>query len=243
MGDNGAQLALQLLDHWSGQSAQTTSDWQAQLAGWQQWYAKHFPGAPPAELPVDSGSDKWSYDELLAFLRTGSGRAGDPARGEAACSECHVDAAGAWNEAVPMSACSECHTLEHQGFLASRHGMRIAESLSPMRPDDARRPMSEEAFGRDVDCNACHGSHLYDRHEAAADACLACHADEHSLAWEASPHAALWRAEVAGTSPEGSGVSCATCHLPTREERASADPSRLRVDAQPERLPATPTTR
>ncbi len=99
LGDSGAPLALQLLDHWSGQSqanqpGQPTTDWQAKLAGWQQWYAKHFPGAPPAELPVDSGTDKWSHDELLAFLRTRSGRAGDRERGEAAftkadCFKCH----------------------------------------------------------------------------------------------------------------------------------------------------------
>ena len=94
LGDNGAPLALQLLDHWSGQQSQPSSDWKAKLAGWQQWYAQHFPGAPPAELPVDSGSDKWSYDELVAFLRTRSGRAGDRQRGEAAyakadCAKCH----------------------------------------------------------------------------------------------------------------------------------------------------------
>ena len=99
LGDNGAQLALQLLDHWSGQpqsnnQGQPSSDWQAQLDGWQQWCAKHFPGAPAPELPVDSGQDKWSYEELLAYLRTGSGRAGDPVRGQAAfakgdCFKCH----------------------------------------------------------------------------------------------------------------------------------------------------------
>ncbi|MEM8946847.1 MAG: HEAT repeat domain-containing protein [Planctomycetota bacterium] len=94
LGDNGAPLALQLLNHWSGQQAQPSSDWQAQLAGWQQWYAKHFPGAPAPELPVDSGQDKWSYEELLAFLGTRSGRAGDSQRGATAfakadCIKCH----------------------------------------------------------------------------------------------------------------------------------------------------------
>lgn len=98
LGDNGADLALRLLDHWSGQPAANqngpTSNWQNRLAGWQQWYAKHFPGAPPAELPVDSGQDKWSHDELLAFLRTGSGKAGNAQRGLAAfakadCFKCH----------------------------------------------------------------------------------------------------------------------------------------------------------
>ncbi|MGI9427577.1 MAG: HEAT repeat domain-containing protein, partial [Bythopirellula sp.] len=95
LGDNGANFALQVLDHWAGQPPQPATDnWQQRLVGWQQWYAKHFPGAPPAELPIDSGQDKWSYDELLAFLRTGSGRAGDFERGKVAfekaqCFKCH----------------------------------------------------------------------------------------------------------------------------------------------------------
>ncbi len=95
LGDNGAELALKLLDHWSGQQPQASSDsWQKRLAGWQGWYAKHFPGAPPAELPADSGQDKWSYDELLAYLRSDSGRRGDAQRGQQAfakaqCIKCH----------------------------------------------------------------------------------------------------------------------------------------------------------
>ena len=100
LGENGAPLALQLLDHWSGQQPQPTSDWQAKLAGWQQWYAKHFPGAPAPELPVDSGQDKWSHDELLAYLRTGSGRAGDATRGE---------------EAFAKADCFKCHRCGNRG--------------------------------------------------------------------------------------------------------------------------------
>ena len=127
LGDNGADLALRLLDHWSGQPAsnqngQPTSDWQNRLVGWQQWYAKHFPGAPPAELPVDSGQDKWSYDELLAFLRTGSGRAGDSKRGQAAfakadCIKCHR--CGAQGENIGPDLTTIAQRFQQQELLES----------------------------------------------------------------------------------------------------------------------------
>ena len=95
LGDEGASLALTLLDHWAGrQPAAKYDDWQAQLAGWQQWYATNFPAAPPAELPQDVAGDKWSYDELLAYLESDSVRQADPqagrlAFGEAQCVKCH----------------------------------------------------------------------------------------------------------------------------------------------------------
>ncbi len=97
---NGASDAIALLEHWSGAqspNAKKTSagaNWEAQLAAWQQWYAQTFPEEAPAELPQDTGNDKWSYDELLAHLKTGAGKAGDVARGSevfstAQCASCH----------------------------------------------------------------------------------------------------------------------------------------------------------
>lgn len=121
LGDDGANLALQLLDHWSGQQPQSNNtDWRNRLAGWQQWYAKHFPGAPPAELPVDSGQDKWSYDELLAYLRSGSGRAGDFARGmqafeKAQCVKCHR--CGAQGETVGPDLTTVAQRFQQQEIL------------------------------------------------------------------------------------------------------------------------------
>ena len=122
-GDNGATLALQLLDHWSGQQPQpATDDWQNKLAGWQQWYTKHFPGAPPAVLPVDAGQDKWSYDELLAYLRTGSGRAGEAQRGQAAfakadCFKCHR--CGGQGETVGPDLTTVAQRFQQQELLES----------------------------------------------------------------------------------------------------------------------------
>ena len=129
-------------------------------------------------------------------------------------SDCHRTADGGWSDTVTVENCGACHEFEEEGFLASRHGMRIERSMPPMRPGLARLPMQPEAAEETLDCNACHGAHDFDPQQAAAQACLGCHADEHSLSWERSPHAALWRAEVAGEGSPGSGVSCATCHLP-----------------------------
>jgi putative heme-binding domain-containing protein len=95
LGDEGASGALALLDHWAGrQPAEKYDDWQQQLAGWQQWYATNFPAAPPAELPHEVPGDKWSYEELLAYLGSDGARNADPQAGRMAfeqgqCIKCH----------------------------------------------------------------------------------------------------------------------------------------------------------
>jgi putative heme-binding domain-containing protein len=96
LGDNGAEDAIRLLARWSGQqeAANASVDWKTEIARWQRWYAAKFPNAPPAQLPVDAGRDKWSYDELLTFLSSEAGKRGDAARGQAVfakaqCATCH----------------------------------------------------------------------------------------------------------------------------------------------------------
>lgn len=130
------------------------------------------------------------------------------------CSACHVGDSGDWFDKVPHDACRDCHAGQVEGFLASRHGMRLSVGLSPMTPEQARLPMDHSSFHSELNCVACHGSHEFDTAYAAADACLKCHADEHSRAYVDSPHHELWKDEVAGEADPGTGVSCATCHLP-----------------------------
>ncbi|MEM9352959.1 MAG: HEAT repeat domain-containing protein [Planctomycetota bacterium] len=102
--ESGGGEAVQLLDHWAG--GQPSKDqWQTRLVGWQQRYAANFPDAPPAELPVDSGRDRWSYEELLSFLRSPTGKEGNPRQGRAAyikaqCAACHRYA-GEWEGLGP----------------------------------------------------------------------------------------------------------------------------------------------
>lgn len=92
--------------------------------------------------------------------------------------------------------------------------MRIVAGLSSMSPSQARMPMKSDAHDKVVTCNTCHSAHRYDTRKAAMESCLGCHDDIHSKAYSGSPHHRLWQAELSGSAPEGSGVSCATCHMP-----------------------------
>jgi hypothetical protein len=137
------------------------------------------------------------------------------------CTDCHarVEGGGAWSDAVDHEVCAACHAQERKGFIEGRHGMRLAQGLSPMRPGLARLPMHSDVGDRELVCTHCHGAHDFDTRRAAAEACLECHADQHSVAYKDSPHYRLWRDERSGASGTGSGVSCATCHMPRLEER------------------------
>ncbi|MCA9257718.1 MAG: cytochrome c3 family protein [Planctomycetales bacterium] len=134
------------------------------------------------------------------------------------CSNCHVSATAEWNDHVDYESCRACHEAETKGFLQGRHGMRLAQGLPPMSPELARLPMRPDAAHRELNCGACHGVHRFDTARAAVEACLECHADSHSLNYLESPHFALWQAERSGNAPPGTGVSCATCHLPRVED-------------------------
>jgi len=140
------------------------------------------------------------------------------------CSECHVGSspglaatasdgsarASSWSDQVAPQACGECHRAELEGFRASRHGMRVAAALGPMQPRGARVSMRSESADEHVDCSSCHTAHFFDTSYAASEACLGCHADEHSRSFEASPHARF----EAAPGPQDERISCATCHLP-----------------------------
>lgn len=153
------------------------------------------------------------------------------------CSGCHAPGAkGAeaiareWVEKPAHAACATCHEGEVKTFTEGKHGMRLARGLlveqagfgglfknkplTPMRPELARLPMSTKAHGAEIGCTTCHGAHRFETAKAQVESCLGCHADEHSKAYVGSPHHKLWQAELAGTAPKGSGVSCATCHMP-----------------------------
>ena len=57
-----------------------------------------------------------------------------------------------------------------------------------------------------------------------------CHDDSHTLAFNGSPHEQLWQQELNGELPAGSGVSCATCHMPRVEYDVSDWLTRVMVD-------------
>ena len=93
--EEGAPMAIALLEHWTGQRMSAEHDsWKTALAAWKQWYANKYPQAPPAELPVASDESKWDYDELLEYLSGEDGAGGSAERGlavfeKAQCVKCH----------------------------------------------------------------------------------------------------------------------------------------------------------
>jgi len=150
-------------------------------------------------------------DVALARAELEAWAASAHARGGANCSSCHEPAGGGKFEVeVPDERCAGCHEGEHADFVKSRHGMRLAAGLSPMRVGDARAPMLARAAERTVGCTSCHGAHAFDTRFAAVEACSSCHDDRHTRSYASSPHARLFRDDPSGVH----GVSCATCHLP-----------------------------
>lgn len=125
-----------------------------------------------------------------------------------------TDAADAWVASPSLEVCGHCHGVQQAGFQGGKHGMRLAAGLPAMRPALARLPMKAQASERKLGCGSCHSGHGYDRDQAAVEACLGCHDDTHSRAYRGSPHYQRLLAERRGEAPAGSGVSCASCHLP-----------------------------
>ncbi len=138
------------------------------------------------------------------------------------CTDCHNaknEATGVveWHDQPSYESCQKCHTDETKGFLAGKHGMRLAAGLSPMTPGMAKIPMRPEAAHHELNCISCHSSHRFNTQTAAVDSCLKCHNDEHSLAYKGSLHFQTYRDALSGAKPADSAVSCATCHMPRVE--------------------------
>ena len=182
---------------------------------YEDFLTKH--GAGPETLPVRVVKER---------LRTA------PVHGGIGCPDCHNVAsdsgAKSWTDFPGYQVCQSCHAPEATGFLSGKHGIRLATGLSPMTPAAARLPMRPEAANRQLGCASCHPAHDFDTRRAAVDGCLGCHADNHSLAYKSSSHFRLWTADTEGSAPTGSGVSCATCHLP-REVHRDGDQTVVRV--------------
>jgi hypothetical protein len=175
-----------------------------------------FFGATRPPAPALAASDQNGPQSMAAAGATAirEWATSSHARAGVNCRACHAPGQAAWSDRPGPESCKGCHALEVQGFLASRHGMRLERELTAMRPDFARLPMKGQARERELGCSSCHDAHLLDTRKAAVEACVGCHDDEHSRAYENSKHAKLWRDELLGKAPAGAGVSCATCHLP-----------------------------
>jgi len=138
------------------------------------------------------------------------------------CTACHEQkqkgsATPVWVDKPDHTACQSCHSDQAKGFLSGKHGMRLAQDLSPMTPAMARSEMKKNAHDRELSCVSCHSAHRFDTRHAAVDACMGCHDDRHTNAYKQSAHFDLWYREVNGQAAKNTGVSCATCHLPRKE--------------------------
>ena len=123
-----------------------------------------------------------------------------------------------WISDLNHQSCKSCHQQEVSGFLAGKHGMRLAAGLPPMSPELARSPMHSAAAHAQLSCASCHDPHQPDLRFAAHDACLKCHDDQHTRSYQNSGHQQLWLKELSGQAAPGTGVSCATCHMPRGED-------------------------
>ncbi|GAA5215686.1 cytochrome c3 family protein [Corallincola platygyrae] len=141
--------------------------------------------------------------------------------GQVNCEGCHQGTEAPWIEKPSIEQCASCHNEQATSFTEGRHGMRLSkklgQELTPMQPAMARQPMHPEAGHLELTCNSCHAPHKFDIKQAAVESCLGCHADEHSLAYQGSPHHDAFLSEQQGLTGAGSGVTCASCHMPRTE--------------------------
>ena len=201
------------------------------------WHAMDadMPRPEPARVPDAPASIQPDAHVMSDWLGSAHANAG------VNCSGCHqpqgagAGNAASWIEKPGMAQCATCHTGEVKGFTQGKHGMRLApemwtskaglfglikdEALGPMRPELARLPMKQKAHGTELTCTTCHQAHDFNRQKAKVETCATCHDDAHTKAYFDSPHFKLWQAELAGKAPEGTGVTCATCHMPRMLER------------------------
>lgn len=165
---------------------------------------------PLLESDADAPTGKMGSKELLGhWSETAHAAAG------VNCSDCH-EQDESWSDSLGHESCNSCHSLEVEGFLKGKHGMKLASGLSAMTPGDARLPMKHSSFHEELSCVSCHDDHRFDTRSAAVDSCLRCHDDQHSRAYMESSHYSLWEEEMEGANA-GTGVSCATCHMPRIE--------------------------
>ena len=173
-----------------------------------------YPVKPLKLTDMDKPDSVTSTDEINTDWNMSS-----HARQGANCTSCHLQPVDdkqprEWISKPDHKACASCHDMEVKHFLRGKHGMRLESGLPAMTPSAALLPMKKESSDTQINCNSCHKAHKYETATAAVDTCLECHNDQHSLAYKQSRHFELWQSEQAGKSPQGTGVSCASCHMP-----------------------------
>ena len=79
--NGGGREAAQLLTHWTDHKPpENEAAPPVAMAAWQAWFAQMYPDLPEATLPVDAAGNKWTFAQLLDFLGSDAGRAGNVER-------------------------------------------------------------------------------------------------------------------------------------------------------------------
>ena len=144
------------------------------------------------------------------------------------CAGCHVSSGSSnasnesslsgemmWIENPGVESCASCHEGESATYMEGKHGMRIAQGLSGIKPEDSHHAFVDGSMTTEHSCVACHGSHSFSVEKSAVESCLACHSDEHSTSFLNSAHGKQYSENPLADD----AVTCATCHMPVVEHQ------------------------
>jgi len=91
----GQQIAIKLLEHWTGQNLNGTGKAQkSPILVWQKWFAEKYPDEIAAILPVESSDSRWKYKVLKSELQKRPQKElnlklGEQSFVKATCVKCH----------------------------------------------------------------------------------------------------------------------------------------------------------
>jgi len=186
--------------------------------GLKYWLKKHKlkelskSSSPDMSFPkqLNSSEEKNKFDHAVPLWTSSI-----HAKTNVQCSNCHANdkANPTFKISSVETLCQDCHKKQHKTFQQGKHGLRLSLGLSPISTQDTKSEINQDEF-KVLGCVSCHNPHSVNVADAAVDGCLECHQDQHSRNYKQSKHFELWLKELSGDLKSGSGVSCASCHLP-----------------------------
>jgi cytochrome c551/c552 len=109
-------------------------------------------------IGAEAMADNVSPEELQEIEQLWQGST--HALAEVNCSSCHQNQETQEVIAEPTwESCRSCHEYATETFGLGKHGIRLYEGLSPLKPKMAHLPMKASALDKPMNCNACHNVH------------------------------------------------------------------------------------
>jgi putative heme-binding domain-containing protein len=123
---NGAELASQVLSHWSGDSNSPEGDWKDKMAAWSQWYETKFPEATQFETALNQTAQNTNDIAGTLASQISTAKIMDQIEAEG------LGSAQRGHAVFAKAQCATCHRLGSQGQgvgpdltnLAARFSMR-----------------------------------------------------------------------------------------------------------------------